>query len=140
MAGSFLSRWFQFRLRTLFALMTLAAIPLAWAAYSLDWIEQRHQRARWDFGMPDDDPDRWYVCVFDSYQYYMRSPYAPRVRSATTHAPPSGLWLFGESGMNSIFYVGPPNHLEDAQRLFPEAHLQGSLIATSTTPTRDSQP
>jgi hypothetical protein len=35
-------RWFAFRLRTLFVVVTVFALPLAWVAYSLNWIRQRH--------------------------------------------------------------------------------------------------
>jgi hypothetical protein len=33
----------RFSLRTLFVLVTLASLPMAWAAYNLNWIRLRHQ-------------------------------------------------------------------------------------------------
>jgi hypothetical protein len=34
-------RWFAFRLRTLFVLVAVLSIPLAWVAHTLDWIRRR---------------------------------------------------------------------------------------------------
>lgn len=36
-------RRFRFSLRTLFVVVTMAALFLAWRAYCLDWIRQRHE-------------------------------------------------------------------------------------------------
>lgn len=36
-------RWFQFSLQTMFVLVMLVSIPLAWVGYSLSWIRQRHE-------------------------------------------------------------------------------------------------
>ena len=38
-----LRRWFAFRLRTLFVLVAVLSIPLAWVAYSLNWIRERRE-------------------------------------------------------------------------------------------------
>ena len=34
-------RWFAFRLRTLFVVVAVFSIPLAWVAHTLDWIKRR---------------------------------------------------------------------------------------------------
>jgi hypothetical protein len=34
-------RWYQFSLRTMFVLVTVACVVLAWVGYSLNWIRQR---------------------------------------------------------------------------------------------------
>ncbi len=36
-------RWFAFSLRTLFVLFSLAAIPLGWLGYRLNWMQERHK-------------------------------------------------------------------------------------------------
>jgi hypothetical protein len=35
-------RWFRFTLRTLFVVVTLAAIAASWVAYQINWIRARH--------------------------------------------------------------------------------------------------
>ena len=36
-------RWFSFRLRTLFVVVAVLSIPLAWAGYLLNWIRERRK-------------------------------------------------------------------------------------------------
>ena len=36
-------RWFQFRLPTLFVVVTVVAVVAAWMTYQLNWIRQRHE-------------------------------------------------------------------------------------------------
>jgi hypothetical protein len=40
-------RWFQFSLSTLFVLVTVLAVFLAWLAYNLNWIAQRKEGLKW---------------------------------------------------------------------------------------------
>ncbi len=35
--------WFSFRLRTLFVLVAITSVPLAWVGYSLNWSARRHR-------------------------------------------------------------------------------------------------
>src|SRR4051812_44517476 len=79
-------RWLRFSLRTMFVLMLLASIPLAWVGYSLNWVRQRQAiigTARipgsMDLGflrLPTDWPD--------------------------AVPAPNGLWLFGEYGVEYL--------------------------------------
>jgi hypothetical protein len=92
-------RWYQFGLRSLFMAMTLAAVPLGWIAYSLNWIHQRR-------------------AVFDQLQVRAMS-----LRDESTEAP-AGLWLFGESGVQEIWCRNlTPRDVELVERLFPEAEI-----------------
>ena len=34
-------RWYQFSLRTMFVLVFVVSVPLAWVGYSLNWIKER---------------------------------------------------------------------------------------------------
>jgi hypothetical protein len=91
--------WFAFRLRTLFVVVAVAAVPLAWVAYSLNWIKQRHHVFHW-LGEPG-----W---------------------SSTPVTAPGGLWLFGERGCNSVVWYesyGSDKGVSPAQMraLFPKA-------------------
>jgi hypothetical protein len=92
--------WFRFRLRTLFVLVAVASIPMAWVGYSLHWTRLRNAARN--------RPDVW-------------------VRGKLGY-PPSGLWLFGEAYANYAFLqddseVEPPMTAEELQELFPEAVL-----------------
>jgi len=86
--------WYQFSLRTMFVVITLVSIPLAWVGYSLNWIPQREEARR-----------RYQGMVGGKIQ------------------APAGLWLFGETAYDSFEWRGPPESVEQAQRLFPEATL-----------------
>jgi hypothetical protein len=88
-------RWYQFSLRTMFVLVFVVSVPLAWVGYSLSWIRQRHE-------------------ALDTRQVYDFSD------SAATTAP-GGLWLFGERGVITIFCS--TENAEFARRLFPEAFI-----------------
>jgi hypothetical protein len=91
-----------FRLRTLFVLIAMLSVPLAWIGYSLEWIRQRHQ-----FLTPN------------SATYPMTWPlnYKP---------PPLLLQPFGEEGIDEIILPtkpASPEQIEEARRLFPEAKI-----------------
>jgi hypothetical protein len=93
-------RWFSFSLRTLFVLVTLAALVVGWVAWSLNWIRQRREfvhRFELDTGILTVDP----------------VPSAPGL-----------LWLFGEKGVQHILLPHESEYAE-AQRLFPEAQIIG---------------
>src|SRR5690349_19031409 len=92
-------RWYQFSLRTLFVLVGLVSILMAWVGYSLNWIRQR--RALIETGIVQ--PATW------------------RIEPATA---PAGLWLFGESGVSHLWVRRTPDQsVEDISRLFPEAGI-----------------
>jgi hypothetical protein len=93
-------RWFAFRLRTLFVMVAVLSVPLAWAGYSLNWIRERQHLLRADgvrFDVSSGD-----ICN--------PAPWAPR-----------GLWLFGERPVCEIYV--PIEQGETASRLFPEANI-----------------
>jgi hypothetical protein len=91
-------RLFQFSLRSLFVLVTLVAI---FCGYQMNWIRHRHEflkRAGVQVHVNDDVP-------------------APR-----------GLWLFGEKGVLWITFEHETSESKsEAERLFPEADLEGRL-------------
>jgi hypothetical protein len=88
-------RWFAFRLRTLLFVVAFLSVPLAWVAYSLNWIKQRHSASYYSQDEPND-------------------PSLPRA--------PAGLWLFGERGHSSVLPY-KATEIERFKRLFPEADV-----------------
>jgi hypothetical protein len=113
-------RWYQFGLGTLFVVVTVLAIFIA---YHVNWIRQRHaflafQDARWG----DDELSRLNKPVF----LQQRSNSAPKASGL--------LWVFGESGCAVLnVWVSIPDlkelslsdhkSIELAERLFPEASV-----------------
>ena len=104
-------RWFAFRLRTLFAVVAVVALPLGWVAYSLNWIRERQ-------------------AVFAHNVVAAADPHkGPR-------SAPRCLWVFGERGWSFIAietFKQTPLYDRDplinrTRRLFPEAYvtLKGS--------------
>ena len=92
-----------FRLRTLLVIMALSALPLAWVAYSLEWIRQRNEpgRIRLSF-LADDNRRLW--------------------KNA-----PCGLWIFGEHGYARLAVFRLPAEavpIDKLRRLFPEAEFR----------------
>jgi len=57
-------RWFRFSLRTLFVLMLLASISLAWVTYSLNWIRQRAEIIEGSYFLVSDSPAPGFFWVF----------------------------------------------------------------------------
>jgi hypothetical protein len=94
-------RWFAFRLRTLLVVVVLLALPLAWVAYSLNWIRERWvERRRQGF----------YQSFFIDY--------------GGTPVPWT-LAVFREDGVAEIFLVGETSKRSDrVQQLFPEARVK----------------
>ena len=93
-------RRFRFGLRSLFIVVTLVAI---WAAYSANWIRQRREFVRKTVS----DPFHFSIAQFDS-----------------AFSAPGLLWLFGESGVESIVLQSPTeSDFAEARRLFPEAQI-----------------
>ncbi len=97
----------SFSLRTLFVLVTVLGTAGGWAAYQVNWIGQRHEvLKRKDIG------------VVHNY-------YSPRL------SVPQGLWLFGETGIQSLHVAAPPytpDEVDRIQRLFPEAKIEYILL------------
>jgi hypothetical protein len=56
-------RWFAFRLRTLFVLMTVAAAGV-WLGRSLHWIRQRHEITEWRNNDLPEAPAPWELRLF----------------------------------------------------------------------------
>jgi hypothetical protein len=89
----------RFRLRTLFVLIVLAAIPLGWVAYQMNWIMQRHGFLAHHAKPPPPPP--WPIRTDGE-----RFPWA--------------LELFGERPEQFV-WAGDSSDARRAQELFPEA-------------------
>ena len=99
-------RWFQFSLRTLFVLIALLSIPIAWAAsIQLNWIRQRNEFKN-EFDINDMD----------------FSGFRPNAAQC-----PWSLKLFGETDQKYVLV--PIKYVAEARRLFPEA----VILATSVS-------
>ena len=92
-------RWFAFSLRTMFVVVTVAGVLLAWVGYSLDWIRQRERFA-----------------ATRALEYW------PDPSDKSPVAAPGCLWLFGEPGRGALLVL-EPSDLESGRRLFPEADV-----------------
>jgi hypothetical protein len=92
-------RWFQFSLRTMFIVVTLASLVCGWVAYSLHWIGQRRE--------------------------FLQRPgvYCWQWPAEAESAAPGLLWIFGEQA----YRAGdcPVASLDEARRLFPETKWTG---------------
>jgi hypothetical protein len=98
-------RW-QFGLRTLLIVITLATFPCAWACYSLNWIKDRSRALAGD-GV-------WGYATLRRIQ----------------HAP-MHLWLFGEEGVETIMCrSGGEQRKGRLAQLFPEA----TIVESETSP------
>lgn len=96
-------RWYQFSLRTMFVLVTLACVVLAWVGYSLNWIRERRAILRTNAM----DVSDWIGILI------------PNGRPVERPRAPGGLWLFGEKGVTEI--QSGASSVEHVRRLFPEA-------------------
>ena len=111
---------FAFRLRTLFVVVAVASIPMAWVGYSLNWIKQRHVAMKNQ----------------EALLIVLGSPFEPPTRRdwfAPTAAP-DALWLFGEKGVAVYFWVPGAPGIDECRRLFPEAEVVRALPATRDEP------
>jgi hypothetical protein len=104
-------RWFQFSLATMFVVVTVFAV---FVAYHVNWIHQRHEllaSERDDFGL-----------------------WPPQMVEMKEARPPSLLWIFGEPGYNVVEVIvndspedaiteSELDTLRHAQRLFPESEI-----------------
>jgi hypothetical protein len=89
--------------------VAVLAMPLAWVAYSLNWIRERH---------------RAYPAAYASY-----SDLVGPIRQSPG---PAGLWLFGEHRVSVVFWNarihGEMGYgRDDVQWLFPEAVVELDL-------------
>jgi hypothetical protein len=95
-------RRFRFGLRTLFVLVTLAAVVAGWVVWSLDWIRQRREFGR----------------------NLERGTHAEFVDYDRTVGAPAMLWLFGEGGVRWVYIPkASDGDLIEGRRLFPEAEV-----------------
>jgi hypothetical protein len=97
-------RWFQFSLRTMFVVVTLVSIPLAWVGYSLNWKRQRQEALR------------THAVFVDPY-------------SAEFTQAPTGLWLFEDHGWKVLMLIDNVRE-QEMRRLFPESEF---VVLTDTT-------
>jgi hypothetical protein len=125
-------RWFQWSLRTLFVVVTVVAVFLA---YHINWIRQR---------------DNFIVDELAAYKrsHPSRDPWPVRnskgVSGLRSHRAPGALWLFGEEGLVNVnvrvdglpaegLSVRDWERIQLARRLFPEAgistiHVMDTLL------------
>jgi hypothetical protein len=112
-------RWFRFSLRTLFAVVTVAAVGLA---YEMNWIRQRHELIAQANASEE------------SRSHSMWDMYGTTMQPIEGNRAPGLLWLFGEKGVRRFTVpVSAPKpdkfNEEDrerilrSQRLFPEAEI-----------------
>jgi hypothetical protein len=102
----------QFRLRILFVLIAMISIPMAWVAYQLNWIRDRHSFFQKE--QPDGAP------IGQGFQ------------------PPNAPWslrLFGECGVKELWAFKEDK--ERATRLFPEAKILIWKAPHFDNPSRD---
>jgi hypothetical protein len=92
---------FRFSLRTLFILVTLAAL---WIGWSFNWIRQRHDFVR-------------------------EGNTLGAVAHGSTSRAPGLLWLFGEERAEVVFlFTDDQADYDRARRLFPEAHIETNPV------------
>ncbi|HEX3655858.1 MAG TPA: hypothetical protein VHV55_08635 [Pirellulales bacterium] len=95
-------RWLAFRLRMLLVLIAIAAVPLAWVGYSLEWIRERRLMAPRHSDKPPGSPNP----------------------DAAPIMPPGLLWVFGEQGFYALRWdPSSPGSLDDLRRAFPESKI-----------------
>ncbi len=94
-------RRFRFSLRTLFVLVTLAAL---WIGWSFNWIRERREFVR------------------------EGNTSAPCAHGSTSRAP-CLLWLFGEQGAEVVLlFTDEKADYDRARRLFPEAQVETNPV------------
>lgn len=101
-------RW-SFSLQTIFVLLTLAALPLGWFGYQLNWIRERRHAER--------EPG---VAVLRGDTYYL--PYSAIKNDVD---PPFPLGWFGEAGAGEVVLDARASSDRDRfAKLFPEARIR----------------
>jgi hypothetical protein len=98
-------RWFVFSLRTLFVVVTLAAVGTGWIVYHLDWMRQRRQ-------------------AFASHTILV--PLACDFGLGERRRTPWPLWILGEEEAPPVFFFPPSTPEEEVERiskLFPEVDV-----------------
>jgi hypothetical protein len=96
----------QFSLRTLFVVLTVLG---CWLGYEFNWIRQRHE--------------------FISHRPEIARPHdAHKAYKFRPVEAPGLLWIFGERGMNCLWFESKPSESEIdlAKELFPEAKLRSA--------------
>ena len=94
-------RRFRFSLRTLFVLVTLAAL---WIGWSFNWIRQRRDFVR-------------------------EGNTLGAVAHGSTSRAPGLLWLFGEQGAEVVLlFTDDKADYDRARRLFPEAQVETNPV------------
>jgi hypothetical protein len=100
----------RFSLQTVFVLLSVAAIPMAWVAYQLNWIRQRHA----------------FDIQFNLDSKYLHTGYGP----VNPLKAPRPLALFGERPVR-VLYVHH-EHSEQARDLFPESAIVETTFDASS--------
>ncbi len=110
MSSSPRRRWFRFSLRTLFVVVTVLAVFIA---YHVNWIHQRHE----------------FIEVAPERSGYVasRDPYLP---NGEPQRPPGLLWIFGETG---YFEISLKFHWQQL-----EPSVDGAMVGMSAPPLDDS--
>jgi hypothetical protein len=114
-------RWFAFSLRTMFIMVTMLCIAVAWLTYQLHWIRERHAAMSSLRGRQ--------ILTFDngsSYRNGKESFTTFWVRVKRKPAPWS-LHIFGEWGAGYLILDLPETDPELAhiRKLFPEGSISG---------------
>ena len=130
-------RWFRFRLRTLFVLVTVLGVFLGWLGVQLKWIRDRHAAIEWVESI------NRRVLILSSLPNTMRWELGGTgIKRYPWNNAPWGLRLLGEAGV-SVFSINServtPNdralkRLPELRRLFPEAQVDFSPM-----PARDER-
>ncbi len=115
-------RWFRFRLRTLFVVMTVVAV---WCGYQVNWIRLRQQ----------------FIAEQDAKfcDHFVAEDGGPHVQSHLYSNPPSTLALFRENGYSFVEVLVEGQNAEElsdqdyatmrrAERLFPEAEIYFTAV------------
>ena len=112
-------RWFRFRLRTLFVVVTVLS---CWLGYQISWIRQRH--------------------VFLASEHGTANSLGVPAGNGGKQIAPWPLWAFGESGAMGVFIVAKSpsvdaltkydqDRISEARRLFPEASIFTMHVETT---------
>ena len=108
-------RWFRFSLRTMFVLLLVLSIPLAWLGVHVKWISDRNDAQFWLRREWSGESDPRAIAM------------SPHRTAWLTCDAPWGLRLLGETGLQRIELGSPkpesPYTIARLEALFPEAEL-----------------